>query len=232
MTKLQTVIDTTDGLDEAIANFYTENDGKYVLAIEGVDAHPEVANLKSAYERVKADIKTTKAERDALKAKVSNLPEDFDPAKWDKLKDGKADEAAQIKLRDEYEARIADLTGKLTATQEAVRKTAIERDLTDALTGAGFTDPAILDLARTKLANEVKIDENGKPYIETDMGPISPQDRAVRLANGEWKGLVTAPKGGGSKSGSDTVAKPSGNLGGSKADRLAAIANRFPDLQG
>ena len=40
---LKTVIETTDGLDEAIAALYTETDGKFVLQIEGVDDHPEVA---------------------------------------------------------------------------------------------------------------------------------------------------------------------------------------------
>lgn len=206
---LKTVLETTEGLNEALIPFYTEHDDKFVLQIDGVREHPDVANLRVAYDREKEGAKALKAELADLKAKIANLPEDFDPEKWAKLKDGKADEAAQIKLRQEYEAKIEKLEGEVATVKEAARKTAIERDLTDALTAAGFTDPAVLDLARTKLAGEVRIGDDGKAVIETDMGPITPAERAKRLANGEWKALVTAPKGGGSKSGegSGTVTK-------------------------
>ena len=68
---LKTVIESTEGLDEALVPLYAEKDGKFVLQIEGVDAHPDVANLKSAYERVKEDRETIRTERDTLKAKAA-----------------------------------------------------------------------------------------------------------------------------------------------------------------
>lgn len=218
---LKTVLETTDGLDESIAKLYTETDGKFVLQVEGVDEHPDVANLKSAYERVKADRETIKTERDTLRSKVSTLPEDFDPAKWDKLKDGKADEAAQIKLKDEYEAKIAELTGKLTATQEAARKNAIDRDLTQELTAAGVTNPAFIKAAQTMLSGNVQVDDGGKALVETDMGPIGLGDYVKRWVSGEGKDFVTAPKGGGAKG---------GDSGGKSAGPLADKVPGFADL--
>lgn len=215
---LKTVLESTDGLDEAVSNLYTENGGKFILQIEGVDAHPEVANLKSAYERVKSDLVTVKAEREKLKLQAESLPDDFDPEKWAKLKDGKADEAAKLALRAEYDAKIADLEGKLTATQEAARKTAIERDLTHELTAVGVTNPAFAKAAQTMLSGGVQIGEDGKPFIETDMGPLSLGDHVKRWANGEGKDFVTAPKGGGSKSGNGS--------GGVSKEQFASMGDK------
>jgi len=228
---LKTVLETTEGLEEAIANLYTEVDGKFVLAIEGVDAHPDVANLKSAYERVKADRETVKQERDQLKAKTSNLPEDFDPAKWEKLKEGKPDEAALVSLRQQLEAERDEWKGKFETATETARKNAIERDLTDALNSAGVTNPTFANAARTMLANSVKIGEDGKPFVETDMGPLGLMDHVKRWTASDGKDFVTAPKGGGARPGDGGGAtKPQGDMAGSREDRIAAINNRFEGL--
>lgn len=203
---LKTVIESTEGLDEALIPLYTETDGKFVLQIEGVDAHPDVANLKSAYERVKADRETAKQERDQFKAKADGLPEDFDPEKWAKLKDGKADEAALVKLRQELEAERDDWKGKFEQSQETALKNAVARDLTDALTAAGVVNPAFTKAARNMLADGVLIGEDGKPFVDTDMGPLALADHVNRWAASEGKDFVTAPKGGGAKGGDGSKA--------------------------
>lgn len=198
---LKTVIETTDGLDEALIPFYAEKDGKFYLNISDVDSHPDVMNLKVAYERSKEDIKTLKTERDQLKAKADGLPADFDPEKWAKLKDGKPDEAALVSLRQELEGKITELEGQLTASKEAARKNAIDRDLTDALTEAGVTTPSFAKAARTMLSANVKIGDDGKPIVETDMGPMALGEHVKRWAAGEGKDFVTPAKGGGGKGG-------------------------------
>ena len=192
---LKTVIETTEGLNEALVPFYKEQDGKFHLQIEGVREHPDVLNLVNAYERVKADREAVKADRDKLKALADDIPEDFDADKWAKLKDGKADEAAQIQLRQEYEAKIEDLQGQLTATQEKALKNALDRDLTDALSEAGVTNPDYATSASTRQS------EDGSPYVETDMGPLRRGEHVKRGAAGDGKDFVTAPKGGGGKGG-------------------------------
>lgn len=218
---LKTVIETTDGLDEAIANLYTESDGKFILQIEGVDAHPDVANLKSAYERVKADRETIKGERDALKAKTTDLPEDFDPEKWEKLKDGKPDEAALIKLRETLEGERDEWKGKYEAATETARKNAIDRDLTGALTEAGITEPTFIKAARGLLADSVKVGEDGSPLVETDMGPLPLTEHVKRWAASEGKAFVDPGKGGGAKGGEG---------GGSKTNPLVERVPALADL--
>jgi hypothetical protein len=228
---LKTVLENTDGLDEAILAFYTEKDGKFILDIEGVDAHPDVANLKSAYERTKQDRETVRQERDQYKTLADSLPADFSPEKWEKVKEGKTDEAAKLALRQEYEAKIAELEGKVTATQQAARKTAIERDLTESLTAAGVTNPAFVKAARLSLEGSVQVGDDGKAFADTDMGPLGLTDFVKRWAASDGKDFVTAPQGGGSKAGDRTVVNKTGDLGGDKSARVAALKNRFPDLQ-
>lgn len=206
---LKTVIENLDGLDEAITKLYTEKDGKFILQLDGVDAHPDVANLKSAYESVKLDRENVRKERDEYKAKTSTLPADFDQEKWDKLKDGKADEAALIKLRETLEAERDTALTELKAVKEQARNNALERDLTDALNASGVTNPMFSQAARKMLADKVQINDDGKPFVETDMGPASLKDHVSRWAAGEGKDFVTPPKGGGA-SGNDsgrTIAK-------------------------
>lgn len=217
---LKTVIETLDGLDEAVQKLYAETDGKYVLQIEGIDSHPDVTNLKNAYERVKSDRDAVKTERDQFKSKVDSMPDDFDAEKWASLKDGKPDEAALVSLRQEMEATIGDLKGQLETTKATARKNALDRDLTDALTDAGVTNASFAKAARTMLSDQVKINDEGKPFVETDMGPIALADHVKRWAAGDGKDFVTAPKGGGSNGGNGT-----GKGGNALIDKVPALAD-------
>jgi len=197
---IKTVLDTLDGVDDAVKPFYAQDGERYVLQVEGIDHHPEVANLKSAYERTKADKQAMATERDAFKAKVANLPEDFDPEVWKRAKAGKPDEAELVKVRQTLETRIADLEKQLDGERATTRKTVLERDLTDALTAAGVTESVFVKAARTMLEPTVKI-VDGKPVVETDMGPMPLAQHVARWVGGEGKAFVTAPKGGGAKGG-------------------------------
>lgn len=208
---LKTVVETLDGLDEAVKPFYAETDGKFVLQVEGVDAHPDVANLKSAYERVKAD-------KDAARAAEKKAKDDLSAA----LKD-KPDADALVKLRDEMEGKIAALTterdglsGKLTATTR-------DRQLQDALQAAHVTEPAFIKAATAMLAGAVRMDGD-KAIVETDMGPLGIADHVKRWVASEGKAFVTQPAGGGAKGADGGAGKATGNLGGSREERVAAIS--------
>lgn len=218
---LRTVIETLDGLDEAVSSLYAEQDGKFVLQIEGVDAHPDVVNLRGAYERVKADRETVRAERDHFKARAESLPADFDAEKWAKLKDGKPDEAALVQLRQQLEAERDEWKGKFEQMGETARKNALDRDLTDALTQAGVTNPVYAKAARTMLSEGVKIGDDGNPYVETDMGPLALAEHVKRWTAGEGKDFVTAPKGGGGKGSDGGGTKPLPEMGDAERLELA-----------
>lgn len=191
---LKTVVDSLDGLDEAMHQFYAETDGKFVLQVDGVDDHPEVANLKNAYQRTKADRDAIRAERDQFKAKVAGLPDDFDPSKVANSED-------LVKLRETLEAERDEWKGKWEASQEMARKTAIQRDLSEALIANGITDPLNVKAASALLASQVQVNDAGAAIVETDMGPVALADHVKRLAGGEFKGWVTAASGGGAKGG-------------------------------
>lgn len=206
---LKTVVDTLDGLDEATKALYAESEGKFILQIEGVDNHPEVVRLKTAFQRVKEDKEELKTERDALKSKVSEMPEDFDPEKWEKFKDGKPDEAALIGLRRELEADRDDWKAKAETAAANALQSALDRDLTDALTGAGVTNPMFARAARGMLAPSVKIGDDGAAFVDTDMGPIGLADHVKRWVAGEGKDFVTPARGGGASA-------PSGGGAGKK----------------
>lgn len=201
---LKTVLESLDGLDEALKEHYVEKDGTFILQVEGVDAHPDVANLKNAYERTKADRDAARQERDEWKAKVGSIPEDFDPEKWEKLKDGKADEAKLVQLRKELEAERDEWKGKAEAAEKKAIQSAIDRDLTDALTAAGVTKPSFAKAARNMLAPAVKIGDDGSPIVETDMGPMAPAEYVKRWAADEGRDFVTMPSGGGASGGKGT----------------------------
>jgi len=198
---LKTLIETLDGVDDAIKPFYTEADGKFILQIDGVDNHPDVANLKSAYERTKENLATAKADLTAANAGKVELPEGFTIEKWEKLKDGKPDEAALIKLRETLEGERDEWKGKFEAASATALRNATDRDLTDALNASGVTNPTFAKAARGMLADSVKIGDDGKPFVDTDMGPMPLSEHVKRWAASEGKDFVTPAAGGGGRGG-------------------------------
>lgn len=210
---LKTVVETLDGLDEAVKSLYAEAGGKFVLQVEGIDAHPDVANLKSAYERTKADKAALKAEADKAKADLAAAMKD------------KPDEAAVLKLRQELEAERDQWRTKAETLQGNLTAATRDRQLAEALQAAHVTEPAFVKAATAMLAGAVKMDGD-KAIVETDMGPLAVADHVKRWVASEGKAFVTPPAGGGAKGnpGGQAAAK-SGNWGGSREERLAAINN-------
>lgn len=181
---LKALLESLDGVDDALKALYAERDGKFVLDIEGVDDHPDVANLKNAYSRTKED-------REKDRAKVASLT-----AQIEELKRGAPDTAAT-------QARIAQLQEQLDAakgeaTQWQTKYTGVTRDqaLAAALQGAGITNPTFLKAAQAMLSGMVKLGEDGTAYVETGMGPKVLDAFVKGWAASEGKDFVTPPKGG------------------------------------
>lgn len=184
---LKVVLDSLDGLDAAVLPFYTEADGKFILQVEGVDNHPDVANLKNAYGRRGDSEKAAKAEAATLKAQIAELQKG--------APDTAATQAQISALKEQLEAanaKTTELTGKLTGVTR-------DRALTEALQSAGITDPTFLKAALAMTSGMVKVDDNGGAYVETPMGPKLVQDFAKGWTAGEGKAFVTPPSGGGAK---------------------------------
>lgn len=183
---LKTVLDNLDGVDDAVKAFYAEKDGKFVLQIEGIEAHPEIATLKNAYERVKADKAALKVDADKAKADLAEA-----------LK-GKPDEAALLQLRqqleaerDQWKVKAEDAQGKLTGVTR-------DQQLQEALRAASITEPTFIRAATAMLAGSVKMDGD-KAIVETDMGPLGIAEHVKRWAASEGKVFVTPAQGGGAQ---------------------------------
>lgn len=182
---LKAILESLDDLEEDLRAHYAEKtgaDGKtiFVLQIDGFNSHPDVTALKGAHDRQKDANRTLRAENETLKARVEDLPEDFDGDAYEELKrlaegKGPADPA-------ELERTIADRVQKATqkaekrATDaEAARDQAKERlrekerneVLASALADAGVTDPVYLKAARAMLRDQLTVEE------DEDTGEIS-----------------------------------------------------------
>lgn len=215
---LKTVIETIDGLDEAIAQLYTKTDTGFILALDGIDDHPDVKGLKGAYAAEKAKRDAAKAKEAALEAQIAELQQ------------GKPDEAAILKLRQQLETERDKWKGEAETALQRLTAVTRDRPLNEALTGAGITEPAFVKAATAMLGSSVKM-EGDKPFVDSDLGPVDLATFVKRWASGEGAAFVSKPQGGGARSGDGGSAiKVTGNLAGSKDERLAALKARFPDL--
>lgn len=205
---IKTTLASLDGVDETIAALYVQQGESYILAVEGIDDHPDVANLKNAYERQKADLTTAKQERDAAKRDAAAA-----------LKD-KPDAEALAAERNRYEARIAELESGLSERDQKLTGLTRDRAFTDALAGAGITDPFYVDLLTAKHAADVKI-MDGKAVVETGMGPKDIASWAKDQAAGAWSKAVTPATGGGAKGGDKGGTKPLSEMNGHERMKLA-----------
>lgn len=187
---LKALLETLDGVDDAVKPFYAERDGKFVLDVDGVDDHPDVANLKNAYGRTKEDREKAKQEAASLKARIAELEKG--------APDTAAVQAQINQLKEQLEAAKAD------AGNWQTKYTGVTRDqaLTSALQSAGVTNPTFLKAAQAMLSGNVKLGDDGTAYVETGMGPKVLGDFVKGWAASEGKDFVTAAAGGGAK-GSD-----------------------------
>ena len=196
---LKTVLETLEGVDDAVKPFYAEADGRYVLQVDGVDAHPEVSNLKSAYERTKADRDKFRQERDEAKARVKGIPDDFDPEKWEAAKSGKADPQQLVELRQTLEAERDEWKGKFEQTIAEQRQRAVRDAVQAALAANGVPEGARRGAALDMLDGK-KVEMQGEtPVIDTDMGPMAVAEYAKRWVAKDGSGYVAPPSGGSAK---------------------------------
>jgi hypothetical protein len=217
---LKTVITTTEGLDEAIAALYTEQDGKFILDIEGVDEHPEVASLRNAYARTKEDREKAKSDAASLKSQIAELQA------------GAPDTAATQAKLSALEERLSQAEAKANEWQGKYTGITRDQSLQGALQQAGINEPAFLKAATAMLADQVKLADDGTAYVESSMGPKVLGDYVKAWAAGEGAAFVAKPQGAGVKGGegNGTPTAKKGDLAGSKEERQAALKARFPDL--
>jgi hypothetical protein len=195
---LKAVLETLEGVDDAIQSFYTEANGKYVLSVEGVDDHPEVANLRNAYSRTKEDREKAKSEAQTLKAQIEELRKT--------APDTAATQARLAQMQEQLEAA----TAQANEWQSKYVGKARDEALLQSLMAAGVVDPGLQEGAIALLSRKVKLGDDGTPYVESDMGPKVLGDYVKAWASGAGKSYVSPASGGGAtgSKGGTTGRKP------------------------
>lgn len=182
---LKITVTDIDDVDEKYRDLYTETNGAFVLNVDGVDNHPDVANLRNAYnaEKTKRQDQGDKL-RDALE-KLEAKP-----------KPTTKDDAEMIRLREALEGERDTWKTKATDLEKQVYGLTVENQLDAAIRDAGISEAAFQKAAKVLLKDGVKV-VDGKPFFDTDMGPVGIVDYVKRWASSDGSAFVSAPKGGG-----------------------------------
>jgi hypothetical protein len=232
MLKFQ--LDSLDGVDEAVRALYTEKDGKFVLGIEGLPQPEDVTGLKSKVQELLDEKKAAdKARKDAEdqarlereeNARKSGNVEELEKSWTEKFNRREAELNGMLEQeRGTLGGQIRDLTVGRTAT-----------DIASALAIPGSAK-ALLPHIERRLSVEQR---DGKPVVVVldQQGKLSAatlDELKAEFANDTaFAPLIAGSKasGGGAAGAGGGGGAAKGKIGGTKEERQAAIASRFPDL--
>ena len=215
---LKAVIETKDEIPEGFEDHYKEVDGVYALQLEEWRKHPELVHIKEQADSNRNKLKSVSQERDQLKEKLENIPEDFDPDEYERLKaNGGGDQDLQKKIdearereRKRHETTINNLTGERDDLKQKLNKNVVENQLKTELGQLNIV-PTMRTATERLWRNDLTIDEDGNP-VTTDGKPLS--DAIKEWAESEeGKHFIAAPangggSGGGGQGGSNTKDNP------------------------
>lgn len=217
---LKALLETLDGVDDSHKAFYKEDNGKFLLDIEGVDEHPTVKHLKTSFEKTKAEKKTANDQLAALRTRFDGIPDDFDVDAYNSMKaltEGKKPDEVRAEIRTQLEDKHRKDLDKVVKEKETIeaslRKLLIDDGITKALLDANVGKEFMAAAkALIKEKGVIKIETDDGVYtaiVETDLGNM-PISKYV----GEWvagdEGKVFVPKAtGGSATGGEGKTKSS-----------------------
>lgn len=227
-------LDTLDGLDDSVKSLYTEKEGKFVLGIEGLPQPEDVSGLKSKVQELLDEKKAAdKARKDAEdqarlereeNARKSGNVEELEKSWSEKFNRREAELNGMLEQeRGTLSTQIRDLTVGRTAT-----------DIASALAIPGSAK-ALLPHIERRLSVEQR---DGKPVVVVldQQGKLSAatlDELKAEFANDTaFAPLIAGSKasGGGAAGAGGGGGAAKGKIGGTKEERQAAIASRFPDL--
>ena len=232
MLKFQ--LDTLEGVDEAVRALYTEKDGKFVLGIEGLPQQEDVSGLKAKVDELLGEKKM--AEKKAREAEEAARLEREEAAR----KSGNVEELERS-WSEKYNRREAELNGTLEQERSTlsgqIRDLTVGRTATDIASALAVqgSAKALLPHIERRLSVEQR---EGKPVVvvldaQGKLSAATLDELKAEIANdAAFAPLIAGSKasggGAGGAGGGGGAAK--GKIGGTKEERQAAIASRFPDL--
>ncbi|PWK42219.1 hypothetical protein [Pseudomonas sp. OV226] len=227
-------LDTLDGLDDSVKSLYTEKEGKFVLGIEGLPQPEDVSGLKSKVQELLDEKKAAdKARKDAEDQARLEREENA-------RKSGNVEELEKS-WSEKYNRREAELNGMLEQERGTlstqIRDLTVGRTATDIASALAIpgSAKALLPHIERRLSVEQR---DGKPVVVVldQQGKLSAatlDELKAEFANDvAFAPLIAGSKasGGGAGGAGGGGGAPKGNIGGTKAERTAAIASRFSDL--
>lgn len=227
-------LDTLEGVDEAVRALYTEKDGKFVLGIEGLPQQEDVSGLKAKVDELLGEKKL--AEKKAREAEELARTEREEAAR----KSGNVEELERS-WSEKYTRREAELNGMLEQERGTlstqIRDLTVGRTATDIASALAIpgSAKALLPHIERRLSVEQR---DGKPVVVVldQQGKLSAatlDELKAEFANDTaFAPLIAGSKasGGGAAGAGGGGGAAKGKIGGTKEERQAAIASRFPDL--
>ena len=227
-------LDTLEGVDDTVRALYTEKDGKFVLGIEGLPQPEDVSGLKSKVEELLGEKKA--AEKARKDAEEQARLEREEAAR----KSGNVEELEKS-WSEKYNRREAELNGMLEQERGTlstqIRDLTVGRTATDIASALAIpgSAKALLPHIERRLSVEQR---DGKPVVVVldQQGKLSAatlDELKAEFANDTaFAPLIAGSKasGGGAAGAGGGGGAAKGKIGGTKEERQAAIASRFPDL--
>lgn len=227
-------LDSLEGVDESVQALYVEKDGKFVLGIEGLPQPEDVSGLKSKVEELLGEKKAAeKARKDAE-----------DQARLEREEAARKSgdvEGLERSWSEKYNKLQSDLGGQLeqerSTLQTQIRDLTVGRTATDIATTLAIpgSAKALLPHIERRLSVEQR---DGKPSVVVldQAGKLSATTldelKAEFMNDPAFGPLIAGSKasGGGAGGAGKGGGAAKGKIGGTKEERQAAIASRFPDL--
>ncbi|NMY32913.1 hypothetical protein HBR94_15550 [Pseudomonas sp. WS 5412] len=227
-------LDTLDGLDDSVKSLYTEKEGKFVLGIEGLPQPEDVSGLKAKVDELLGEKKA--AEKARKDAEEQARLEREEAAR----KSGNVEELEKS-WSEKYNRREAELNGMLEQERGTlstqIRDLTVGRTATDIASALAIpgSAKALLPHIERRLSVEQR---DGKPVVVVldQQGKLSAatlDELKAEFANDTaFAPLIAGSKasGGGAAGAGGGGGAAKGKIGGTKEERQAAIASRFPDL--
>lgn len=226
---LKSILDTIDGLPDDVKKEYKKQGDKYVLDVDGIDDHPNVAALKNAMTRAKDERTAARTEADSYKNQLTQVQDELDNMRRGAIP--KADVAAlenswKTKLETATNEANAKITRLTAAVDKNVRQATAQQLASDLFLNGTVGLPHVLPRLAVVEEGEdfvVKVlDKDGKPSAST-MEDLKKE----LLQNKELAPILrgTRASGGGAGGGQGGGGAPSGNFDATTASPKDLVAH-------
>ena len=203
------VVEDQNQLPEGLEDHYkAQDDGRYLLDVEGVDSHPDVSGLKTAYQKEKEKRQQVAKQRDEFKQRADLIPEDMDTESLqqaiEKAKNGGKDPEIE-KLKAKWQEELDKRDSAIESKDKQMRNLIIENNLSAALTENAVTNPTFQKAAKRLLADQIELEEdhngNLNPVVENNLGKKLPLNEFVKnwTSGDEGKAFVDESRGSGAR---------------------------------